>query len=90
MQVSASRPLLWITYVPDPPEKQPELIATLRVGSMISGECSLCHKTIIVNAVHVETQADLKHILKEAFAEHLGEEHRPDSRLKETRQGRSP
>jgi len=59
-------PLLWITYVPDPPEKQPELIAMLRVGSVISGECSVCHKTIVVKGVHVETQTDLKHILKEA------------------------
>jgi hypothetical protein len=65
--------------MPDAPEKQQELIATLRVGSVISGECSVCHKAIIVKGVHVETQAELKHVLKEAFAEHLGEEHRPDS-----------
>jgi hypothetical protein len=65
--------------MPDHPEKQPELIATLRLGSAISGECSVCHKTIIVKGIHVDTQAELKHILKEAFAEHLGEEHRPDS-----------
>ena len=50
-------PLLWTTYVPDPPEKQPELIATLRVGSVISGECSVCHKTIILKGIHVETQS---------------------------------
>lgn len=71
--------LSWTTYVPDPPEKQPDLIATLRVGSVISGECSLCHKAIVVKGIHVEAQAELKQILKEAFAEHLGEEHRPDS-----------
>jgi hypothetical protein len=63
----------------DPPEQQPELIATLRVGSVVSGECSACHKAIIVKGIHVETRAELLHILKEAFAEHLGEEHRPDS-----------
>lgn len=83
-------PLLWATYMPDLPEKQPELIAAVRVGSVISGECSVCHKTIMVKGIHVGTQAELRHILKEAFAEHLGEEHRPDSRLKDTRQGRSP
>jgi hypothetical protein len=76
-------PLLrWATYMPDPPEKRPELIATLRVGSVISGECSVCHKTIVVKGIHIETQAELKHILKEAFAEHLGEKHRPDSQSK--------
>jgi hypothetical protein len=74
-------PLLWATYMPDLPEKQPELIAAVRVGSVISLECSVCHKTIMVKGIHVGTQAELKHILKEAFAEHLGEEHRPDSRL---------
>jgi hypothetical protein len=60
-----------------PPSEQPELIGTLRVGSVVSGECSACHKIIIL--IHIETQAELKHVLKEAFAEHLGEEHRPDS-----------
>lgn len=65
--------------VTDPPEEQPELIATLRVGSVVSGECSACHKTIILKGIHLGTQAELQHILKEAFAEHLGEEHRPDS-----------
>ena len=65
--------------MPDPSEKQPELIATLRLGSLISGECSVCHKTIIVKGIHAETQAELKDILKEAFAEHLGEKHRPNS-----------
>ena len=76
-------PLLrWATHMPDPPKKQPELIATLRVGSVISGECSVCHKTIILTGIHVETQTELKHVLKEAFAEHLGEEHRPDSQSK--------
>ncbi len=72
----------WVTYMPDPPEKQPELIAALRAGSVISGECSVCHKTIIAKGIRVETQAELKHILKEAFAEHLGEEHRPDAQSK--------
>ena len=70
--------LLGATYAPDPPEKQPDLIAALRVGSVISGECSVCHKTIIVKGIHVETQAELKDILKQAFAEHLREEHPPD------------
>jgi hypothetical protein len=68
--------------MPDPSVKQPELIATLRVGSVISGECSVCHKTIIFKGIHVGTQAELKHILKEAFAEHLGEKHRPGSQSK--------
>jgi hypothetical protein len=62
-----------------PPEQQPQLIATLRVGSVVSGECSACHKTIVVRGIHVETRVELQHLLKEAFAEHLGEEHRPDS-----------
>ena len=65
--------------MPDPQRKPPELIATLRVGSVVSGKCSICHKTIILKGIHVETLAELKHVLKEAFAEHLGEEHRPDS-----------
>ncbi len=63
----------------DPPEQQPELIAILRVGSVVSGECSICHKTVIVKGIHVETRGELQQILKEAFAEHLGEEHRSDS-----------
>jgi len=63
----------------DPSSKQPELIGTLRVGSVVSGECSAWHRTIIVKRIHVETRAELQHILKEAFAEHLGEQHRPDS-----------
>jgi hypothetical protein len=65
--------------MPSPPEKQPQLINTLGVGSFISGECSVCHKNIIVKGIHVATQAQLKHIVEEAFAEHLGEEHRRDS-----------
>jgi hypothetical protein len=63
----------------DPPEQQPELIAALRVGFVVSGECSAWHRNIIVKRIHVETRAELQHILKEAFAEHLGEQHRPDS-----------
>jgi hypothetical protein len=63
----------------DPPEQPPELIAILRVGSVVSGECSACHKTITVTGIRVETRTELQQILKEAFAEHLGEEHRPDS-----------
>ena len=77
MQVRPPHSVVVATSMPDPPEQQPELIATLRVGSVVSGECSACHKTLIVKGIHAETQAELQHILKEAFAEHLGEEHRP-------------
>jgi hypothetical protein len=79
MQVQPSHSTVLATSMPDPPERQPELIATLRMGSVVSGECSACHKTIIVKGIRAKTQAELQHILKEAFAEHLGEEHRPDS-----------
>jgi hypothetical protein len=35
--------------------ERPELIAKLRVGSIVSGECSLCHEVIVVQAPSART-----------------------------------
>jgi hypothetical protein len=34
---------------------RPRLIAKLRVGSIVSGECSLCHEVIVVQAPGART-----------------------------------
>jgi hypothetical protein len=38
----------------DAPEKLPENIATLRVGSVISGECSVCYGVVVVEGIGSE------------------------------------
>ena len=49
----------------------PELIATVQVGSAISGECSVCQEVFVVEGVGVGILGGLFDVLKRAFAEHV-------------------
>ena len=63
--------------MPDAPEKLPELVAKLRMGSVASGECSFRHQVIVVRGVGVETPERLAYMLKQTFLEHVCDEHFP-------------
>ncbi len=52
------------------PEK-PELIAKLQVGSIVSGECSVCHEVIVVRDPVSGTRDQLNDTLKQAFEAHI-------------------
>ena len=65
--------------MPDVPENRPELIATLRVGSVISGECSVCHEVVVVKGLGIEAPGKLEHMIEHAFAGHVCSVHSPDS-----------
>lgn len=58
-----------LDHMPDAP--LPELIGILRVGSVISGECSVCHEVVMVKGIAVETPEELLDMLKRAFVEHV-------------------
>jgi hypothetical protein len=51
------------TYMSDEPKALPELIAKLRVGSMISGECSACHEVILVKGSDIETPGESSYMI---------------------------
>jgi hypothetical protein len=61
--------------------KIPEMIATLRVGSLASGECSMCHEILVVRndqdegrvSENLRTGDRLNH----AFEEHISRKHPP-------------
>jgi hypothetical protein len=72
LEPGAAPLLLSATYMP-------ELIATLRVGSVISGECSTCHEVIVVKGSGIEILEELSYMIKQAFLEHLRKRHSPDS-----------
>jgi hypothetical protein len=55
--------------------ENPKLIALLRVGSVIFGECSVCHHKIVVTGVPLDTEADGVHLIREAFDNHVQEQH---------------
>ena len=50
---------------------KPVLIAKLRVGSTVSGECSLCHEVIVVQDPAGESAAQKSDTLQQAFEEHV-------------------
>jgi hypothetical protein len=75
---SCTVPLASATYMPDEPKALPELIATLCVGSMISGECSACHEVMLVKGSGPQTPGELSYMIKQAFLEHLQRKHSPD------------
>jgi len=52
----------------------PELIAKLRVGSIVSGECSVCHEVIIVQDPGAGMPNQLGNTLRQAFEEHVHQE----------------
>jgi hypothetical protein len=54
----------------------PELIALLRLGSMISGECAACHEVLLVKGSGTQTLGELSCMIRQAFLEHL--QRRPD------------
>jgi len=51
--------------------QKPELIAKIRVGSIVSGECSVCHEVIIVQDPATEMPDQLSDTLRQAFEEHI-------------------
>jgi hypothetical protein len=63
--------------MPAAPQDEPELIATLRVGSVISGECSVCHRVVVVKGKGIEAPGELGSVIKLAFLEHIRVEHPP-------------
>jgi len=50
--------------------EEPELIATLQVGSAASGECSVCHEVFIVKSEDGRPQ-QLSDRLRQRFEEHV-------------------
>lgn len=64
--------------MPTPPSVEPELIATLRVGSVISGECSACHEVLLVKGIGAETSIEWVCAIEQAFLEHIRREHSAD------------
>lgn len=50
---------------------KPVLFAKLRVGSTVSGECSLCHEVIVVQDRAGESAAQNCDTLQQAFEEHI-------------------
>ena len=68
---AATPRLLSATYMP-------ELIAILRLGSLISGECSACHEVLLVKGSRTQTPGELSYMIKQAFLEHLQRKHSPD------------
>jgi hypothetical protein len=56
--------------------QKPELIAKLRVGSIVSGECSVCHEVIIVQDPGARMPDQLSNTLRQAFEEHVHQESR--------------
>jgi hypothetical protein len=59
--------------LPDSPETLPQLIGLLRVGVLVSGECSLCHD-IMLGRISPEIEPALQ-LIKEVFAKHIRAEH---------------
>jgi hypothetical protein len=59
--------------LPDAPKTAPQLIGLLRVGAVISGECSLCHD-IMLSRISPEIEPALE-LIKEVFAKHIRAEH---------------
>lgn len=51
----------------DAMSEKPELIAKLRVGSIVSGECSVCHQVIVVRDPDAEAPDQGNDKLKHAF-----------------------
>jgi hypothetical protein len=64
--------------MPTPPTGEPELIVTLRVGSVISGECSACHEVIVVKGIGAETPVEWVYTIEQGFLEHIRREHSAD------------
>jgi hypothetical protein len=54
--------------------EKPELIAKLRVGSIVSGECSVCHQVIVVRDPDAEAPDQQNDKLKHAFEQHTHSE----------------
>jgi hypothetical protein len=50
--------------------EKPELIASLQVGSLASGECSHCHEVILVKAASSGSE-QVGQMLRQAFEEHV-------------------
>jgi hypothetical protein len=50
-----------------------QLIGVLQIGSLVSGECSLCNEVILSKVSAKEASAS--RIIKEAFAKHVRKEH---------------
>lgn len=53
--------------MPTPPTGEPELIVTLRVGSVISGECSACHEVIVVKGIGAETPVEWVYTIEQGI-----------------------
>lgn len=64
--------------MPTLPTGEPELIATLRVGFVISGECSACHEVLVVKGIGAETPEESVYTIEQAFLEHIRREHSAD------------
>ena len=64
--------------MPASPTGEPELIATLRVGSVISGECSACHEVLVVKGIRAETSVACVCAIEQAFSEHIRLQHSAD------------
>ncbi len=64
--------------MPTPTSVEPELVATLRVGSVISGECSACHEVVVVKGMRAETPIDWVRAVEQVFLEHIRREHSTD------------
>ena len=56
--------------------QKPELIAKLRVGSIVSGKCSVCHEVIIVQDPAAGMPDQLSDALRQAFEEHIHQQPR--------------
>jgi len=61
---SCTVPLASATYMPDEPKALPELIATLWVGSMISGGCSACHEVMLMKGSGPQTPGELSYMIR--------------------------
>jgi hypothetical protein len=54
-------------------ETSAQLIGVLQIGSLVSGECSLCNE-VILSKVSAE-EASASRIIKDAFTKHVLTEH---------------
>ena len=61
------------TVLDDTVKTPAQLIGLLRVGSLISGECSLCHEVILSKVSQESVPASRP--IKDAFAKHVGTKH---------------
>jgi hypothetical protein len=63
----------------DEPEEPPELVVPFRVGSVMSGECSVCPEVMLVRGTGIETPEELVYMLKHAFLGHVRNTLSPES-----------